>query len=195
MSELLPSKSKFMHAYLSQNKHAYDATIEHLTKELATLRTGRATPTLVEDVRVHAYDSVMELKGLASIGVQDAKTLIIDPWDKSLIPAIEKGIRDSGSGFSPATDGGIIRLLMPQMTEENRKAIVKIMKEKLEEARIAIRGVREQLREDILEKEKNKEMGEDEKFKLLDELEKMTKEFNEIISEMGEKKENEIMTV
>ncbi len=184
-----------MHAHLIENKPLYEAAMEHLQKELGGLRTGRATPALIEDVRVHAYDGMMELKGLASIGVSDAKTLMIDPWDKALIPAIEKAIRDSGTGLSPATDGGKIRIVLPPMTEENRLKLVKLMKEKMEETRIAIRGVRENLREAILEREKNKEMSEDEKFKLLDELDKLTKEYNEEISAMGEKKEDEIMTV
>jgi ribosome recycling factor len=169
--------------------------IGHLQKELNTLRTGRATPALVEDVRVSAYDSIMELKGLASIAIQDAKTLLIDPWDKTLLQAIEKGIRDSGSGLSPVTDSDKIRIVMPMMTEENRRSLVKVMKEKLEDARIALRGVREGVREEILEKEKNKEMSEDEKFKLLDELDKLTKEFSDLIGGMGEQKEEEIMTV
>lgn len=184
-----------MHIFLTKNKPQFDAVLDHLHKELGSLRTGRATPALVEDVRVNAYDTVMELKGLASISLQDAKTLLIDPWDKALIQAIEKGIRDSGIGLSPVTDGTGIRIVMPPMTEENRVKLVKLMKEKLEDARIALRGVRENVREEILEKEKNKEMSEDEKFKLLDELEKLTKEYNESISSMGEKKEEEIMTV
>lgn len=184
-----------MHIFLSANKSQFDAVLDHLHKELGTLRTGRATPQLVEDVRVNVYDSVMELKGLASIAIQDAKTILIEPWDKGLIQAIEKAIRDSGTGLSPATDGGVIRILLPQMTEENRLKLVKLMKEKTEDSRIALRGVREGVRDEILEKEKNKDMSEDEKFKLLDELEKLTKEFNEQISAMAEKKEDEIMTV
>lgn len=184
-----------MHIFLSANKPQFDTVLDHLHKELGTLRTGRATPQLVEDVRVNAYDSIMELKGLASIAIQDAKTIIIEPWDKGLIQAIEKAIRDSGTGLSPATDGGVIRIMLPSMTEENRLKLVKLMKEKIEDSRIALRGVREGVRDEILEKEKNKDMSEDEKFKLLDELEKLTKEFNEQISAMAEKKEDEIMTV
>lgn len=184
-----------MHIFLISNKSQFDSVTDHLHKDLSALRTGRATPALVEDIRVNAYDSVMELKGLASVSIQDAKTIVIDPWDKGLIQAIEKGIRDAGTGLSPSTDGGIIRIVLPSMTEESRIKLVKLMKEKLEDARIALRGVRENIREEILEKEKNKDMSEDEKFKLLDELEKLTKEFNETISAMGEKKEEEIMTV
>lgn len=184
-----------MHIFLVSNKSQFEAVTDHLHKDLAALRTGRATPALVEDIRVNAYDSVMELKGLASISVQDSKTIVIDPWDKGLIQAIEKGIRDAGTGLSPATDGGVVRIVLPSMTEETRLKLVKLMKEKLEDSRIALRGVRENIREEILEKERNKDMSEDEKFKLLDELEKLTKEYNESISAMGEKKEEEIMTV
>jgi len=184
-----------MHAYLVQNKTKFDSVLDHLHKELNTLRTGRATPALVEDIPVAAYGSTMELKGVASIGILDAKTLAIEPWDKGLITVIEKAIRDADIGLSPATDGGKIRLSLPAMTEENRLKLVKIMKEKVEESRIALRGVRESVREEILEKEKNKEMSEDEKFKLLDELEKLTKEYNETITSVAESKEEEIMTV
>ena len=117
-----------MHALLHQQKPAFESAIDHLQKELGGLRTGRATPALVEDISVSAYDAMMEIKGLASIQTQDAKTLVIDPWDKNLLRNIEKGIRDAGVGLSPVVDGTVIRIVMPAMTEENRKAMVKKMK-------------------------------------------------------------------
>jgi ribosome recycling factor len=184
-----------MHALLSRKKPDFEAAIDHLQKELGGLRTGRATPALVEDISVSAYDAMMEIKGLASIQSQDAKTLIIDPWDKGLLRNIEKGIRDAGVGLSPVVDGTVIRIVMPSMTEENRKVMVKKMKEFLEEARIALRQVREDARDAAGKMEKDKEISEDEKFKLIDEIDKMTKEFNERIDQIGEKKEVEIMTV
>ncbi|MEK7619760.1 MAG: ribosome recycling factor [Patescibacteria group bacterium] len=184
-----------MHALLSQKKPVFESVIDHLQKELAGLRTGRATPALVEDISVSAYDAMMEIKGLASIQVQDAKTLIIDPWDKSLLRNVEKGIRDAGVGLSPVVDGTVIRIVMPSMTEDNRKAMVKKMKEYLEDTRIALRQVREEARDDATKMEKDKQISEDEKFKLLDEIDKMTKEFNDQIDGIGEKKEEEIMTV
>jgi|GEM_PF-23718 len=184
-----------MHAYLNSKKPEFQITIEHLQKELGSLRTGRATPALVEDIKVSAYGSTMEIRGLASLNVPDSKTVVIDPWDKSLIQNIEKGIRDAGVGLSPVVDGHVIRIMVPQMTEENRKQIVKIMKEKLEEARIRTRGIREEIREEIMKKEKEKEFSEDEKFKLFDELEKLTKDYNEQVTQMGENKEEEIMSV
>lgn len=184
-----------MHALLSQKKPFFESVIDHLQKELGGLRTGRATPALVEDISVSAYDAMMEIKGLASIQVQDAKTLIIDPWDKSLLKNIEKGIRDAGVGLSPVVDGTVIRIVMPSMTEENRKSMVKKMKEYLEDTRIALRQVREEARDAATRMEKDKQISEDEKFKLLDEIDKMTKEFNDQIDAIGEKKEEEIMTV
>lgn len=187
--------TEIMHTYLTTKKTDFQAAVDHFQKELGALRTGRATPALVEDITVSAYDSRMEIKGLASINIPDARTIVIDPWDKGLIQNIEKGIRDAGVGLSPVVDGTVLRVMIPQMTEENRKQIVKVMKEKLEEVRIQIRGVREELREDILKQEKEKIFSEDEKFKVLDELDKLTKEFTDVVSEMAERKEIEIMTV
>ncbi len=184
-----------MHALLQEKKHAFEKAVEYLHRELAVLRTGRATPALVEDISVDAYDAQMEIKGLASIQVPDAKTLVIDPWDKGLTRSIEKAIRDSGIGLSPVVDGDVIRIIMPPMTEDNRKQMVKIMKEKLEEARISVRAVRESTRDHIIKMEKDKDISEDEKFNLLDELDKITKEYTEDIGKIGASKEEEILTV
>ncbi len=184
-----------MHTFLTTKKPEFQAVVDHFQKELGALRTGRATPALVEDIPVSAYDSTMEIKGLASITIPDSRTIVIEPWDKSLIQNIEKGIRDAGVGLSPVVDGQVLRVMIPQMTEENRKQIVKVMKEKLEETRIAIRSVREDLREEIGKKEKEKDFSEDEKFKVLDELDALTKEFTDLVSEMAERKEAEIMTI
>ncbi|MFA4845277.1 MAG: ribosome recycling factor [Patescibacteria group bacterium] len=184
-----------MHAMLIDKKPAFDGALGHLQKELGQLRTGRATPALVENISVVAYDATMEIKGLASISIADAKTIVIDPWDKSLLKNIEKGIRDADIGLSPVVDSDVIRIMMPQMTEENRKAMVKKMKEYLEDARIALRQVREETRQEILKREKDDAMSEDEKFKLFDEIDKLTKEYVDSVEEMGWKKENEIMTI
>lgn len=184
-----------MHPLINEKQADYEAVIDHLKKELATLRTGQASPALVEDIPVSAYDSTMEIKGLASISTQDTKTIIIDPWDKGLLQAIEKGIRDADIGISPVVDGTVIRIVLPMMTEENRVKLVKVVKEKLEEARVGLRKVREAIREDVIKQEKEKEISEDEKFKLFDEVEKSTKEFMAKVEELGEKKEHEIMTI
>ncbi len=184
-----------MHAYLVTHKPDFQSSIEHLKKEFNALRTGRATPALVEDLSVAAYGSKMEIKGLASIKIPDSRSLVIEPWDKALLQNIEKGIRDSGIGLNPIVDGQVIRVMIPQMTQESRKQIVKLLKEKMEDARIRIRGVREEVREEILKKEKANEFTEDEKFKLFDELDKLTKDYADQISELGQLKEDEIMTI
>lgn len=184
-----------MHPKILAQKPSFDATVEHLHQEMNQMRTGRATPALVEGLQVEAYGSTMEMKGVGSISVQDAKTLIIEPWDKNLLKAIEKAIHESSIGINPVVDSKVVRLSMPPMTEENRKALVKVMKEKVEEAKVAARGVREDSRNEIIEAEKGGEFSEDEKFKLLEELDKMTKDYTDKIEDLGKQKEEEIMTV
>jgi ribosome recycling factor len=121
--------------------------------------------------------------------------LVLEPWDKSLLGAVEKGVRDSGLGINPVNDGKIIRLSLPELTSERRQELVKILHQKLEQARVSLRKVREDIRELIATEEKNKAIGEDEKFRLQEDLEKMVKDFNEEIKKVGEQKEAEITTV
>lgn len=184
-----------MHAKLLEHKPSFDAAVDHLRTEFGQMRIGRATPALVEGLQVEAYGSVMEMRGVGSISVLDAKTLVIEPWDKNLLKAIEKTIHESPLGVNPVVDSKVVRLTMPIMTEENRKALVKVMKEKIEEAKVAARGAREKVRGEIMEAEKAGEFSEDEKFKLLEESDKLTKEYVEKIEDLGKQKEEEIMTV
>jgi ribosome recycling factor len=180
---------------ISDQKEDFENVLEHLRGELTSLRTGRANPALVDNVMVEAYDAMMNLKGVASISVPDSRTIQIDPWDKSLLKAIEKGIIVANIGLHPVIDGVSVRLNMPQLTEENRKELVKIMQKRLEEAKVAVRSVREKMRNGILEQEKEKTISEDERFRLQEELEKVTASYVEKIKEIGEEKEKEIMTV
>ncbi len=184
-----------MHPFLVAKKPAYDAVLDHLSKELGTLRTGRANPAILEGINVVAYDSVMDLKSVASISVPDSRTLAIQPWDKSLLQAIEKAIREADIGVNPSVDGDAVRLNLPQMTEDNRKKLVKTMHERIEDAKISLRKVREEARAQVSKMEADKQMGEDEKYKAYEELDKMTKEYGEKIDTMADKKEEEIMTI
>jgi ribosome recycling factor len=184
-----------MHPQLASQKPLFETVLDHLHSEFNQMRTGRATPVLVEGLKVEAYGSTMEMKGVGSISVPDAKTLVIEPWDKNLLKAIEKAIQESSIGINPVVDSKVVRLTMPAMTEETRKALVKALKEKTEEARISARGVREKSRNEITEMQKNGEISEDEKFKLHEELDRMTKDYVEKIDELGKQKEEEIMTV
>ncbi|MEK7665923.1 MAG: ribosome recycling factor [Patescibacteria group bacterium] len=182
-------------AYIISKKSEFQKILEHLGQELSTVRTGRASPALVEGIQVNVYATMMELKSIASISVPDARTLQIQPWDKANLQPIEHAIATANLGINPVNDGTVIRLVMPQLTEETRKQMVKMMKEKLEVARVAIRKMRERVRDEIVASEKAREIAEDERFARQEELDKIVKEFDGDISASGEKKEKEIMTV
>jgi ribosome recycling factor len=178
-----------------EHKSEFVAVIDFLKSDIAALRTGRASTAMVENIFVDAYGSSQPLKAVASISISDAKTVVLEPWDKSLLAAVEKGVRDSGLGINPVNDGKIIRLSLPELTSERRQELTKILHQKLEQARISIRKVREDLREKINQEEKNNTIAEDQKFRLQEDLEKMVKEFNDEVKKVGEEKEEEIMKV
>lgn len=180
---------------LYEHKTKFTDVIEFLKTDIAALRTGRASAAMVENIFVDAYGSSQPLKAVASISISDAKTVVLEPWDKSLLSAVEKGVRDSGLGINPVNDGKIIRLSLPDLTSERRQELTKILHQKLEQARISIRQVREEIREKINQEEKDKVIAEDQKFRLQEDLEKMVKEFNEEVKKIGEQKEEEIMKV
>src|SRR5512141_1687921 len=116
-----------MHPILLTGKDEFQAAVEHFKHELAGIRTGRANSATVENIMVMAYGSAMPVKGVASIGVPDAKTITVDPWDKSLIKEIEKGIRDAGVGLNPVNEGALLRISMPALTEESRRSLLKVV--------------------------------------------------------------------
>lgn len=180
---------------LYEQKQQFVDVVEFLKTDLATLRTGRASTAMLDMITVEAYGGRQAVKGVASISIADAKTIVLEPWDKSLMGALEKGIRDSGLGINPVNDGRVIRLSLPELTSERRQELVKVLHLKLEQARISVRKVREEIREKINQEEKDKTIGEDGKFKLQEDLEKMVKEFNDDIKKIGETKEKEITTV
>lgn len=177
---------------LTDHKPDFENVLEHLQREMGTLRTGRASPALVEDLAVEAYGTTQPVKALGSMSTPDAKTLVIEPWDTSVVKAIESAIIASGIGISPVVDGKIIRLIMPMMTEENRQRMVKVLHEKLEDARVQIRKIREEAKKKI---EKQTGVGQDDIRRDLEQLDKTVKEYVAKIDESGEKKEKEIMTV
>lgn len=180
---------------INEHKEEFNKVLEFMKQDIAGLRTGRASTIMVEDVMVEAYGSRQPLKAVASISVSDAKTLVIEPWDKSLLQAVEKGIRDSGLGLNPVNDGRLIRLCLPELTVERRAELIKVLHTKLENARISVRQVREEVRDKIAEAEEAGSVGEDEKFRMQDDLDKMVKDYNEQIKTIGEKKEAEINTI
>lgn len=176
-------------------KQEFEKSIEYFRQDILSLRTGRATPAIVEDIPIEAYGTRQPLKAVASISVADAKTLNIDPWDKSLMQAVETGLRNSPLGINPVNDGKLIRLALPELTTERRADLIKVLHQKSEAARIAVRKIREDVRTEIEMAAEAKEMGEDEKFKMFEEIEKLVKEYNDRIRTIGEDKEREINTI
>ncbi|MEK7073024.1 MAG: ribosome recycling factor [Patescibacteria group bacterium] len=180
---------------LSDHKPRFEKVVDHLKKELSSLRTGRANPVVLDTVKVETYGSMMDIKSLASVSVPDAATLIIEPWDASAIKDIEKGIIAANIGLNPIVDGKRIRISMPKMTEENRKDLVKIVGRKTEEAKVSLRGLREELRTEIIEAERDGKMSEDGRFRAQDDLEKLVKGYTEQLDKIEKEKEKDIMTI
>jgi len=184
-----------MNAYISKYSKEYEDAIEHLKNELASINTGRANPSVVENILVESYGVKTPLKQLASISVPEARCLIIQPWDKSIVKDTERAIIDANIGLNPVNEGGALRITVPQLTEEDRIKLTKNVSQKIEQARIRMRMIRDEIKDEIIEAEKDKVISEDEKFSFLEELDDYTKKMNERIKEIGEKKENELMTI
>jgi ribosome recycling factor len=181
--------------YIDQYKEDYEKNIDHLKKELMGLRTGRAQATLVENIQVEAYDAKTPLNQLASISVPDAKSIMIEPWDKTVLKEIEKALSYTSLGFSVVNTGDKLIASVPPMTEENRKDLLKIMGTKIEDTKIAIRQVRDKIKEEVLKAEKDNEITEDDKYKYLTDLDNFTSDYNKKVDQIAEDKEKEIMTV
>jgi ribosome recycling factor len=173
----------------------FEQNIAYLRQDISSLRTGRATPAIVEDVQVEAYGIRQPLKALASISVQDAKTIVVEPWDKSVLQAVEVAIRNSSLGISPVNDGKLIRVSLPELTHERRQELIKVLAQKLEAARITIRQTREEVKKVIEMGEDDGGITEDEKFAYQEELDRLVKDYNDRIRQIGEDKEKEITTI
>jgi len=162
--------------------------------ELMKIRTGRASPSLVEDIVVECFGEKFPLKQLAAISLPDPRQIVIQPWDKSYIEAIEKAIFQQKSlGLSPVVDKDVIRISLPSLTEEYKKNLLRLLSEKKENARQTIRRWREEAWDEIQEKERIGEIREDDKFRAKEELQELIDKYNKKIEEMAERKEKEIM--
>lgn len=177
----------------SNFKTALKKVEEFLGKEYTQLNIGRASPMVLDGVSVESYGSYVDLKNVASISIEDPKTLRIAPWDKTQIKGIEKAIIAANLGLSVATDDQGIRVIFPQLTTETRQTLVKVLKEKLEEQRITVRREREAVLEDIETKKKEAKLTEDEMFRAKEELQKIINETNANLETTFEKKEKEVM--
>ncbi len=168
-------------------------SLDKCEKELRGIRTGRASTALLEEIKVEYYGVPTPLKQLATLTVPEPRTVLIQPWDKSVAKDIEKAIRSSDLGLNPTSDGNVIRVNFPPLTEERRKQLVKVVRKIAEEYRIAIRNIRRDGNDEVKEMEKEKMISEDEAKKALKEIQKITDEFIKAIDELVEKKEKEIL--
>jgi len=173
-------------------KPEIEKTISFLERELSKIRTGRATPSLVEDVVVDCFGQKLPLKQLAAISTPEAKQILIQPWDKSYIEGIVSSLEKTGIGANPIVDKDIIRINLPSLTEEYRRTLQRLISEKQEEARKTIRRWREEAWAEVQEKTKTGEVREDDKFRAKDELQEIIDENNKKIEDIGEKKKKEI---
>jgi len=171
------------------------SSIEVLRKELTTIRTGRASPALVEHLHVDYYGTDTPLKQLASISVPEARTLVVQPYDRGAMSGIEKAILKSDLGLTPNNDGQVIRLIIPRLTEERRKDLVKVVRKQVEEGRVAVRNVRRDAIEHLKELEKAKTLSADEDKRAQERLQKLTDAYIKQMDDIGHAKEAEVMEV
>ena len=176
-------------------QHRMNGAVEALQRELQTVRTGRASPSLVERLVVDYYDTPTPLAQLASIHATDPRTLTIQPWDKKALGDIEKAIQKSDLGLNPNNDGSVIRLTLPPLTEERRKDLVKVVHKKVDEAKIAVRNIRRDAHDKLRDQEKKKDISADDLKRGTDRLQKLTDKYVEEVEGVGHAKEREIMEV
>ena len=182
-------------ATVEEGKTRMDAALEAIRREFATVRTGKATPSLLDSVRVQAYGSQMPLNQVATVNTPEPSMIMVQPFDKTLLGDVEKAIMTSDLGLNPMNDGNVIRVPIPPLNEERRKEFVKILHKMAEDGRISIRHARRTVREEIHELVKEHELGEDEGRRREEQLEKLTHEYTDKIERMLKAKEEEVMAI
>jgi ribosome recycling factor len=178
---------------LAQAKTRMEKAVEDFRKDLASIRTGRANVALLDSIRVDYHGTPMPLNQMGSLTVADAMMIVVTPWDPSAAALIDKAIRTSDLGLNPATDGKVIRIPIPPLTEERRKDLVKQLHKVLENHKTAVRNIRRDIKEAIEKLEKDKKIGEDDRKRAIDELEKVTQAETKKIEELSALKEREVM--
>jgi ribosome recycling factor len=176
-------------------KDKMEAALTALKREFATVRTGKATPALLDTVRVEAYGTKMPLNQVATVSTPEASLLVVQPFDRSLIKQIEHAIQAASLGFNPANDGAVIRIPIPPLNQERRKEYVKLVHKMAEDAKVSIRHSRQEARDEIKRMMKDHEMPEDEGHKKTDEAQKLTDQYIGKVDELTKHKEEEVMQV
>jgi ribosome recycling factor len=180
---------------MSQAKVRMEKAVEDFRKELSGVRTGRANVSLLDHIRVDYHGTPMPVNQLGTLNVPDATMIVIAPWDPSAVPLIDKAIRTSDLGLNPASDGKVLRVPIPALTEDRRKDMVKHIHKVLENHRTAVRNIRRDIKEAVEKLEKEKKISEDEKKRTLDELEKLTHSETKKIEDLSAMKEKEVMEI
>jgi ribosome recycling factor len=180
---------------MSQAKIRMEKAVEDFRKELSGVRTGRANVSLLDHIRVDYHGTPMPVNQLGTLNVPDATMIVIAPWDPSAVPLIDKAIRTSDLGLNPASDGKVLRVPIPALTEDRRKDMVKHIHKVLENHRTAVRNIRRDIKEAVEKLEKEKKISEDEKKRTLDELEKLTHSETKKIEDLSTMKEKEVMEI
>ena len=180
---------------MGQAKLRMEKAVEDFRKELAGVRTGRANVTLLDHVRVDYHGTPMPINQLGTLSVPDPTMIMISPWDPTAVPLIDKAIRTSDLGLNPTSDGKVLRVPIPALTEERRKDLVKMIHKVLENHRTAVRNIRRDIREAIEKLEKEKKISEDDKKRSLDELEKLTHAETKKVEDLSAAKEKEVMEI
>ncbi|MFH1662630.1 MAG: ribosome recycling factor [Chloroflexota bacterium] len=180
---------------LLNNEKKMEASVEALNRELASIRTGRASPALIEHIKVDYSGTSLPLKHIAGVSVSGASLLLIQPWDPTSKSSIEKAILKSNLGLTPNTDGNIIRLKIPPLTEERRQELRRLVKQRVEESKIAIRNIRREAIDGLKQMEKAKEISQDENKRAADKVQLLTDSFINTAEQAGQNKEAELMEV
>ncbi len=180
---------------LNEVERKMGRAIEALKRELGALRSGRATPALVENIPVDYYGTPTPLKQIASISTSDARAIMVQPWDKQSLREIERSLMKSDLGFNPSNDGNIITVPIPALNQERRQEMVRLLKRKLEDGKVSIRNVRREGQENLRKLEREKSISQDDNRRAQDQLQKKTDDHTRIIDQVGSVKESEIMQV
>jgi ribosome recycling factor len=176
-------------------KERMEKSVEVLKKDFASVRTGRASLSLLDGITVDYYGVQTPINQVAALSVPEPKMITIQPWEQKMIPVIERAILESDLGLTPTNDGKIIRIAIPPLTEERRKQLVKMVRKRAEEARVAVRNIRRDINDELKKMQKDKLISEDELKRELEDVQKLTNSYIEKIDELLEKKEKEILEV
>jgi len=178
---------------LLETEERMEKSVSALRSHLVTIRTGRATPALVENIMVSAYGTMLPLNQAATIAAPEPRLLTIRPWDVSIVSAIEKAILKSDLGLTPSSDGKIIRLAIPRLTDERRRDLARMVNRRVEEARVSIRNLRRDALKELGDMQKKKEISDDEFYQAKEDLQELTDQYVKQVNDVGEQKQAEIM--